>query len=297
MTKLEEVAEATYQLAMGLSGGGLRHSTYFIVGESSAVLIEPGPAALVPLIRDGAERLGIQRLSHIIPTHIHMDHAGGSGDLAGHYPEAKVILHPRAARHAIDPTRLIAATKLASGDDFEDTHGPIRPVPESQIKVVDDGETLDIGDRELLIVHAPGHAAHQIAILDRKTGGLFCGEALGIPLDEADSALPSVSIPELDADQYLATIDKLRRLKPRLLFYSHAAGARAPEPIISRLAENVALLRDLVLGGLKNGDDLKTIERRARHSLSERLGTGAPVSDMGAMVLGYATYFRKQGLV
>lgn len=297
MTKLEEVAEATYQLAMSLSGGQFGHSTYFIVREGSAVLIEPGPAALVPLIREGAERLGIQRLSHIIPTHIHMDHAGGTGDLAGHYPEAKVVLHPRAARHAIDPARLIAATKLSSGDDFADTHGTIRPVPESQIQVAEDGETLDIGDRELQIVHTPGHAAHQIAILDRKTGGLFCGEALGVPMPEEDSALPSVSIPELDVEAYLATIDKLRRLEPRMLFYSHEADVRAPEPIISRLAENTALLGDLVLEGLKNGDDLEKIRRRARRALGERLSAGTRVGGLEGMVEGYANYFRKQGLV
>ena len=297
MTKLEEVAEATYQLAMGLSQGQMSHSTYFIVREDSAVLIEPGPAALVPLISEGAERLGIQRLSHIIPTHIHMDHAGGSGDLAALYPEAKVVLHPRAARHAIDPARLIAATKLSSGDDFADTHGAIRPVPESQIKVAEDGETLDIANRELQIVHTPGHAAHQIAILDRKTGGLFCGEALGIPMPDEDSALPSVSTPELDVEAYLATIDKLRRLEPRMLFYSHEEGARAPEPIISRLEENAALLRDLVLAGLRDGDDLEKIRRRVRRALGERLSPGTRVGGLEEMVEGYANYFRRQSLV
>jgi glyoxylase-like metal-dependent hydrolase (beta-lactamase superfamily II) len=226
-----------------------------------------------------------------------MDHAGGSGDLAGLFPEATVVLHPRAARHAIDPTRLITATKLSFGGDFEDTHGAIRPVPESQIKVVDDGETLDIGGRELQFFHAPGHATHQMAILDRKTGGLFCGEALGVPIPgEGDSVLPSVSIPELDVDQYLATIDKLRRLEPRMLFYSHEAGAREPRGIISQLAENTALLRDLVIEGLKNGDDLKTIERRAHDALAGRLGAGARAFGLAGIVLGYATYFRKQGL-
>ncbi len=298
MTKLEEVAEATYRLAMGLSQGYLGHSTYFIVGEDRAVLIEPGQSALVPLIRDGIERLGIRRLSHIIPTHIHMDHAGGSGDLAKLFPEATVILHPRAARHAIDPTRLITATKLSFGDDFEDTHGAIQPIPESQIKVVDDGETLDIGGREVQFFYAPGHAAHQIAILDRRTGSLFCGEALGVPIPgECDSALPSVSIPELDVEQYLATIDKLCRLEPRLLCFSHGAGARESRGIISRLAENTVLLRDLVLDGLKNGDDLKTIERLARSVLTVRLGAGERAFGLAEIVLGYATYFRKEGLI
>ncbi len=298
MMKLEEVAEATYRLALGLFGGFLGHSIYLIVREDSAVLIEPGPSALVPLIGDGLKRLGVQRLSHIIPTHIHMDHAGGTGDLAGLFPEATVILHPRAVRHAIDPTRLIAATRQSSGDDFEDTHGAIRPVPESQIKVVDDGDRLTIGDHELQFLHAPGHAAHQIAILDRKTGTLFCGEALGVPVPGAgDAVLPSVSIPELDVTAYLATIDKLRRLEPRLLCYSHDAGARQPQGMIERLAESAALLGDLVLEGLKQGDDLKMIQQRAGDALGERLGSRARSFGLSGIVLGYATYFRKQGLV
>ena len=304
MTKLTEVAEATYQLAMELSNGGLRNSVYFIIREGDAVLIEPGPSALVPRIRKGIEQLGIQRLTHIIPTHIHMDHAGGTGDLAALYPEAKVVLHPRAARHAINPERLIAATKLSSGDDFEDTHGSIRPVPESQIKTAEDGEILDIGDRELQIIHAPGHAAHQIAIFDHKPGALFCGEALGILMQDEDWALPSVSTPELDVPNYLATIDKLRRLEPRMLLYSHNEGSRVPEPLISRLAENTALLRDMVLEGLKNGNDLKTIERRVRRLFAEHIATRTwphdgttPIRGISGMVEGYANYFERQGLV
>ncbi len=298
MTKLEEVAEATYRLALGLYGGEHGHSIYLIVRGDSAVLIEPGPSALVPLIGDGLERLGIQRLSHIIPTHIHMDHGGGTGDLAGLFPEATVILHPRAARHAIDPTRLIAATRESSGDGFEETHGAIRPVPESQIKVVEDGERLNIGDRELQFFHAPGHATHQIAILDRKTGALFCGEALGVPVPGArDAALPAVSIPELDVVAYLATIDKLRRLEPRLLCYSHDAGAREAGNLIPRLAETTALLGDLILDGLKQGDDVKTIQRRAADVLGDRLGSRARSYGVSGTILGYATYFRKQGLV
>lgn len=296
MITLTQIATDTYQLVTALPRGGLQNSVYFIVEKESAVLIEPGPAIIVPRIRQAIKQLGIEKLSHIIPTHIHMDHSGGTGDLAALYPKARVVLHPRAARHAVDPTRLIAATKLASGDDFADTHGEIASVPASQIDTALDGEMIDTGSRHLQIIHTPGHATHQLAIFDRKTGALFCGEALGIPRPDEESALPSVSIPELDAEAYLATIDKLRHLEPGMLCYSHEEGTRQPEPIISRLAENVALIGEIVLDGLTHGDDQEKIRRRTRHALDGHFQPGARLGGLRGIVEGYTNHYYRKDL-
>ena len=142
MIKIEEVAEATYRLEAILPRALYTFSVYLIRG-TEGVLIEPGPAAMFPFIQEGMKQLGIASLSCIIPTHIHLDHGGGAGKLAELFPQARVVLHPRGARHIADPSRLIEGTRMAYGDDFELTYGPILPVPESQIKVPADGEIIN----------------------------------------------------------------------------------------------------------------------------------------------------------
>ena len=134
----------------------------------------------MPDIQKAAEELGLSRPEYIIPTHIHLDHAGGLGRLAEVFPETKIVVNRQGAKHMAEPSRLIKSTRMAFGDDFESAYGPILPVPESRLKLVRDGERLAVGSRELLIVHTPGHAGHHIAIFDTKTRGLFCGESLGL---------------------------------------------------------------------------------------------------------------------
>jgi glyoxylase-like metal-dependent hydrolase (beta-lactamase superfamily II) len=186
------------------------------------------------------KQLGMKGLSYIIPTHIHLDHGGGSGALAALFPQAKVVVHPRGLKHMLDPSRLIEGAKKPYGDDFELQYGTIRPVPQSQLMVPMDGETLSIHGRELQIVYAPGHAHHQIAVFDNKTSSPFCGEALGIPMPgEEGLALPPVSMPDFNPDLYLETIGKLKRLSLRVLYYSHQGGVQNPDQLIDSLEQNM----------------------------------------------------------
>lgn len=296
--RIEQVAEAIYRLEEQLPGARYIFSVY-LIDENEGVLIEPGPTSMVPTIQEGMKRLGIHRLSYIIPTHIHMDHGGGVGKLAALFPQAKVVFHPRAVRHALNPSRLTEATKMAYGDDFESTYGPILPVPESQILSVEDGEIMRINARELQIMYTPGHAPHQIAIFDRKTGGLFCGEALGVPIPgDGSFALPSISVQDFNPDLYLETIERLKRLAPRVLFYSHDGGVRMPEKLITSLAENTQVLRDTILEGLRNGETIESIIPRVSVLLSGYAGKGTgTMSSIEETVLGYTTYFSKKGLI
>jgi glyoxylase-like metal-dependent hydrolase (beta-lactamase superfamily II) len=295
--KIEEVAEDIYRLETILPGAHYTFSAY-LIREMEGTLIEPGPASMVPFIQEGMKQLGIQSLSYVIPTHIHLDHGGGVGRLTELFPHARVVLHPRGAKHIADPSRLIEGTKMAYGDDFELTYGPILPVPEPLIKIPADGEIISIDGRELQIIYAPGHALHHIAVYDRKTGGLFCGEALGLPIPGDECAvLPSVSAQDFYLDLYLETIQKLEKLEPRMLLYCHEGGVREPVELISRLMESTQILGDVILEGLKNGKSTGSIERRIRELLSSHLGVRIETMSMEITILGYATYFLKKGLV
>jgi glyoxylase-like metal-dependent hydrolase (beta-lactamase superfamily II) len=227
-----------------------------------------------------------------------MDHGGGTGKLAGLFPHASVVLHPRGAKHAVNPARLIEGTKMAYGDDFELTYGPILPVPEQQIKVPADGEIISTNGRELQIIYAPGHALHHLAVHDRNTGGLFCGEALGLPISGSESAaLPSVSAQDFYLDLYLETIQKLEKLEPRLLFYSHEGGVRETGKLISGLTESTLTLGNAILEGLRNGESTESIEHQIQERLSSHSGTTIKTMNMETTILGYSAYFRKKGLI
>ena len=297
MVNIEEVAEQTYRIEVPIPKVDTIFAVY-LIHEAKGVVIEPGPAATVPSIQEGMKQLGMKELAYIIPTHIHIDHAGAIGSLARLFPHARVMLHPAGAKHAIDPSRLIESTKMAFGDDFENYYGPILPVPESQVMVPGDGETISIDDRELQIIYAPGHASHHMAIFDQKTRGLFCGEALGLPHTGAESSpLPAAAPPSFDIEVYLETMERLRALHPRILFYSHDGIGKNPEELISKAAENTKGFGDIILKALRNGETTEAIGDRVQEYISNHLGINAEGMDVGMTTRGFIFYFKKKGLV
>lgn len=297
MTKIEEVAEKIYRLEARLPLVGRVVSVY-LIREREGVLIDPGPASVVPFILRGMRRLAMQKLSYVIPTHIHLDQGGGMGKLAELFPEALVVLHPRGARHVVDPSRLIQATRAIHGDDFEVHYGPILPVPESQVKVPEDGEVITVDGRELQVVYTPGHAPHHVVVFDKKTHGLFCGQAAGVSSPVADSfPLPSAAPPDFDLDSYLATIERVKRLKPQLLFYPHGGVGREPEKLISMLMKNTLMFRDVTLKALREDKTPEVIARRVREHAAAHLGLDLRNVGIEMMVLGYIAHFAKKGMV
>ncbi len=293
---MEEVAEETYRLEVRIPTVDVIFAVYFI-RETKGVIVEPGPAAGTPLIQEAINKLGMKEIAYIIPTHIHLDHAGAAGGLAQLFPRAKVIVHPQAAKHAVNPSRLIESTKMSFGDGFEDTFGTTLPVPESQINIPEDGEVISIDGRRLQIIHAPGHAPHHMTIFDEKTRGLFCGEALGAPLVGAESSpIPIAAPPSFDMDVYLATMENLRRLNPRILFYSHNGIGHQPDKLISKATENTKIFGDIILEALKRGETNETVRQRIREYITRNLGVNAEGVDVDMSVEGFIFYFNKKGL-
>ncbi|MEE8470817.1 MAG: MBL fold metallo-hydrolase [Dehalococcoidia bacterium] len=296
MVEVKEVADKVFWFEPKIHGVNNIFSAY-LIKEAGGVLIEPGPSAAVPAIQEAMKHLGMNDLAYIIPTHIHVDHAGGAGTLSGLFPRAEVLVHPRGAKHVVDPSGLIASTKTVFGDNFEDSFGPVLPVPESRIRTPEDGEVISVNGRELQIIYAPGHAPHNMVIFDLSVRGIFCGEAVGLPgQGEEPLPLPAVAPPSFDQDQYLETMEMLRQLGARMLFFSHGGVGRDPDKLISIASEYTRLLGDIILKAMKAGETPEIISRRVRDYASSRFGRELDEMDLAMIVGGYAIYFTRKGL-
>ncbi len=288
---IKEIADKIYRLEVPIAGEYVPTVAY-LIKEGVGALIEPGPGTAVSALQSAMEHLGLTELAYIIPTHIHVDHAGGAGALAALHPRAKVLVHPRGARHLADPAHLVEITERIYGSDFETRSGTVLPVPKSQLQVVEHGEIIVLGDRQLQIIYAPGHASHHFVILDKSQNGLFCGEALGLP----PHLLPSVAPYSFDQEAYLHTIEDLRKLDPHMLFFSHGGMDNEPRTAFSRATENTHIYGKMVLDGIRNGDSYADIARRFAADVRRRFGLLFEPEGSEMFVTGYSMYYEKKGL-
>ena len=185
---------------------------------------------------------------------------------------------------------------MSYGNDFENTWGAIEPVPESKIKVVRDGEKISVNGRELMFFEAPGHAPHHITIFDTKSGGLFCGEALGLIYNPDTQPLPAAPPPSFDLEVYINTMEKLRKLPLKFLFYAHGGMSQEPEKSISTVIENTRIVGEIILQTLKTSTEEEAaprIDSYIQQHFGVNLGKYSLMNNIG----GYSGYFKKKGLL
>jgi glyoxylase-like metal-dependent hydrolase (beta-lactamase superfamily II) len=250
----------------GMYGTAEYGSVYVVEGEEPA-LIDSGIGTNYGAILDGLEAIGIapEALSTIALTHVHLDHAGGAGYLAEACPNADVVVHESGARHLVDPSRLVAGTKQAVGDQWEFYTDP-KPVPEERIREITDGDVLDVGDRELRVHHTPGHAPHQVVFELPGESIVFTADAAGIYVPELDSVRQTTPPPNFDLEQCLADLHTIRDCEPAVLCYAHFGPAAADD----RLREYADVLSEWV-GAVEAkrddlGDDDAVVEYFADHA-------------------------------
>ena len=154
-----------------------RISAGYLIRTDRPCLVETGIAASAPVVRDAPARLGIgpADLATMVVTHIHLDHAGGVGDIAQMFPGAEAVVHERGAPHLADPEVLMASAQIVWGDRLDDLVGALAPTPAERIRAVEQSGTIDLGGGRLESHYAPGHATHHLGLVDSVSGDLYLG--------------------------------------------------------------------------------------------------------------------------
>ena len=308
MAQISEVAEKIYEIKPeGKDHESFPLCTVYLVMDEKTALVETGFSVQIPDILEAVDKLGydIRKLSYIIPTHVHPDHAGAAGLLARQLPQTKVVAFSRAAKVLADPSileRLMQGFKQVFGDGAQERFGEMLPIAEERFVSVQDGERIPLGKRDLKVIHTPGHDPNHLCFLDTKSKGLFCGDALGAYFSDINGRLPSCILGS-DPILILQSIDKLRELNPAILLFSHGGATVEVAEIIQCAANDERQCADIALKSLKAGEDREEMA----NSLADVLVKDSTLTKedylasspyfLSLMVGGYRHYFKKKNMI
>ncbi len=205
-------------------------AAYLVVDGGRGAFIDTGTAHAVPRLLAALAATGLapSAVDFVIPTHVHLDHAGGVGQLMPALPHAQLVVHPRGARHMIDPRDLWQGALAVYGPaQMDRAYGRLEPVPAERVRATADGETISLAGRPLQFAHTPGHALHHHCVWDARSGGWFTGDNFGMALPEFHAAdgrafiFPTTTPVQFDPVAMHASIDRLLATAPRRMFLTH----------------------------------------------------------------------------
>ena len=239
---------------------------YLLETDSALAVVEAGnnhsSERILSVIAHRGRR--VEEVSHVIVTHVHLDHAGGAGRLMQLLPNAALVVHPRGARHMIDPSRLEASARAVYGDaEYDRQYGALQPVPEERVIVMQDGGSLRVGKRMLQFMDTPGHARHHFCVWDEQSRGWFSGDTFGISYRELDTAagpfvFPTTTPIQFDPPALVASIERLMERRPENMYLTHFGRVRD----LRRLAAD---MRDSIAQFVAWGEAFAADERRREH--------------------------------
>ena len=255
-------------------------AVYLLQQDDQLAIIETGTANSAPSILAVIENLGFStnNVSYIIPTHVHLDHAGGAGELMQHCQNAHLVIHPYGARHMIDPSKLIAGTIAVYGEEkFRQLYGDLKPIETSRVIEAPDNFELMLGQRRLRFLDTPGHARHHFCIYDDASQGIFAGDTFGLCYpklitDAGPFIFPTTTPIQFDPPALLQSIDRLMALQPKHMYLTHFGSIEPTDAVVNQLKKRIHHFTQIALAEMHNdGDRLQNIERRLREYLLAEL--------------------------
>jgi glyoxylase-like metal-dependent hydrolase (beta-lactamase superfamily II) len=254
----------------------------YLIRADRPCLVETGTAPSAPVVRDALAALGIgsRDLATVVVTHIHLDHAGGTGDIAQMFPAAEIVVHELGARHLADPSRLMASARRVYGDELDGLFGALAPTPAERIRAVERTGVVDLGGGRRLDSHySPGHARHHVGLIDSFSGDLYVGDAAGIYLQETGDMRPATPPPDFDLDVALESLRTFAALQPARLLFSHFGPVTAVEETLDRSAAEISLWVEETRRARGAGLDLDHAVAMVAERTRDRYAALAPGAD------------------
>jgi glyoxylase-like metal-dependent hydrolase (beta-lactamase superfamily II) len=232
----------------------------YLIEGPAPVLVETGSQTSVPALLGALADVGVgaDDLAAVVVTHIHLDHAGGVGDVARAFPGATVHVHEQGARHLVDPSRLVASAGRVYGELLDRLYGRLTPTAADRVHVLADGEEIAVSPtRTLTAVDSPGHAKHHLALHDSDSGLLFTGDAVGVRLPDVGVLRPATPPPDFDLDAAVTSLRRFADRRPTALALAHYGVVPVDPPEL--LDEAEATLRrwaEVAERAWRNGEDV-----------------------------------------
>ena len=239
-------------------------AAYLLVERGRAAYIDTGINDALPRLLGALQAQGLapESVDYVIVTHVHLDHAGAAGLLMEHLPRAKLVVHPRGARHMIDPSQLLDGARAVYGvEEVRRTYGDVRPIPARRVIETHDEQVLDLNGRPLLFIDSPGHARHHHCIWDERSRGWFTGDTFGLSYPQLETPhgrylLPTTTPVQFEPDALKRSVARMLERNPDCMYLTH----------FGRVGEVAALARLL----LDQADEMVALGRAHAHSGEKR---------------------------
>ena len=204
-------------------------ASHLVVESGRAAFVDTGTTNSVPLLLDAMKQLDVDvgDVDYLFLTHVHLDHAGGAGELLTHLPNAKVVVHPRGARHLLEPEKLIKGTIAVYGQEsFDKIYGGVTAIPKDRMIVVEDQQDFELASRPLQCFFTEGHARHHYCLSDPTSRGIFTGDSFGVSYRELDTAkgpfiFPTSTPIDFDPIEAHKSVDRIMAYEPEQLYLTH----------------------------------------------------------------------------
>ncbi|HVB91691.1 MAG TPA: MBL fold metallo-hydrolase [Acidimicrobiales bacterium] len=242
-----------------LLGGWERVTAGYLIEGPAPVLVETGSQSSVPVLLAALAQIGVgpEDLAGVAVTHIHLDHAGGVGDVARAFPSATVYVHEKGARHLADPARLIDSAARVYGSLLDSLYGRLDPTPPERLHVLEDGEEIVVGPgRTLVAIDSPGHAKHHVGLHDSLSGVLFAGDAVGVKLPDGGVLRPSTPPPDFDLHQALESLGKFAARRPSGIALAHYGLLGEPDALLAEADETLRQWAETAERAFREGVDI-----------------------------------------
>lgn len=259
---------------LAIDSGQVRNemaACYLLEAGDQVAVIESGTNHSADRILQVLHHRGWAReaVSHVILTHVHLDHAGGAGKLMQELPNASLVVHPFGARHMIDPAKLEAGSRVVFGNDyFDKTYGQLIAVPEDRVIIMQDGDELCVGIRRLRFIDTPGHARHHFCVWDVETRGWFTGDTFGMSYRDLDTDQGAIVFPittpiQFDPPALMESVQRLMSFQPESLYLTHFGRVPASEQFAAQMLNGVEMLETIALDYEMDEDRTAKIQQQS----------------------------------